>query len=107
MQRTFGEQERLLLVLRRPELPLHNHGTELAVRQRVRRRDVSFGPRSEAGRRAWDVYQSLAGTVAKLGISCFDYLSDRLRQARQIRPLADLIVERGAELGIGRSWQAA
>jgi len=107
LQRTYANKERLLLVLRRPELPLHNNGTELAVRQRVRRRDVSFGPRSEAGRRAWDVYQSLAGTVGKLGLSFFDYLSDRLRQARQIRPLADLIVERGAELGIGRSWQAA
>jgi hypothetical protein len=107
LQRTYANKERLLLVLRRPELPLHNNGTELAVRQRVRRRDVSFGPRSEAGRRAWDVYQSLAGTVGKLGVSFFDYLSDRLRQAERIPPLAELIAARAVELGIGRSWQGA
>jgi hypothetical protein len=107
LQRTYGNKERLLLVLRHPELPLHNNGTELAVRQRVRRRDVSFGPRSEAGRRAWDVYQSLAGTLGKLGISFFDYLSDRLRQAGQIRPMAELIAVHAAELGVGRSWHAA
>ena len=94
-------------MLRRPELPLHNNATELAVRQRVRRREVSFGPRSEAGRRAWDVYQSLAGTVEKLGVSFFAYLADRIGAAGQIPPLADLIAHRAAELQVGRSWRTA
>jgi len=35
---------------------------ELAVRRRVRKRDVSFGPRSPAGVRAWDTFQSIAAT---------------------------------------------
>lgn len=104
LERTYANRERLLLVLQRPELPLHNNGTELAVRQRVRRRDVSFGPRSEAGRRAWDVYQSLAGTLEKLGVSFFDYLADRIRQVGRIAPLAELIRQRAAELQVGRSW---
>lgn len=107
LQRTYGHQAQLLLVLRRPELPLHNHATELAVRQRVRRRDVSFGPRSEAGRRAGDLYQSLAGTVEKLGVSIFGYLADRLGHGGRIPPLAELIKERAAELQLGRSWRVA
>lgn len=107
LARTYGNQERLLLVLRRPELPLHNNSTELAVRQRVRRRDVSFGPRSAAGRRAWDVYQSLVGTLEKLGISFFAYLEDRLGARGQIPPLAELIAQRAAAWGVGRSWEPA
>jgi hypothetical protein len=105
LERTLANQQRLLLVLRRPELPLHNNATELAVRQRVRRRDVSFGPRSEAGRRAWDVYQSLAATVEKVGISFFDYLRDRIGQLGQLPPLATLVALRAQELQVGRSWQ--
>ena len=31
------------MVLDHPELPLHNNASELAVRRRVRKRDVSFG----------------------------------------------------------------
>lgn len=104
LQRTHGNREKLLLVLERPELPLHNNGTELAARQRVRRRDVSFGPRSEAGRRAWDVFQSLAGTVEKLGVSFFAYLEDRLGQQGRIPPLAELVKERAEALQVGRSW---
>ena len=107
LERTLANRDRLLLVLRRPEIPLHNNGTELAVRQRVRRRDVSFGPRSEAGRRAWDVYQSLAATVEKLGLSFFEYLRDRIGQLGRLPPLATLVAVRAEELQVGRSWQTA
>jgi hypothetical protein len=33
-------------VLEHPELPLHNNPAELGARQRVRKRHISFGPRS-------------------------------------------------------------
>ncbi len=39
-----AKQARLLLALDSPELPLHNNPAELAARQRVRKRDISFGP---------------------------------------------------------------
>jgi hypothetical protein len=107
LARTRANKTRLLRVLQRPELPLHNNGTELAARQRVRRRDVSFGPRSEAGRRAWDVYQSLAATVEKLGVSFFGYLRDRIGQLAEIPPLAELVAARAEELQVGRSWRTA
>ncbi len=42
--KTRAKQARLLLALDSPELPLHNNPAELAARQRVRKRDISFGP---------------------------------------------------------------
>ena len=39
----------LLMVLAHPEIPLHNDPVELQVRQRVRKRKISFGPRVADG----------------------------------------------------------
>jgi hypothetical protein len=72
-------------------LPLHNNESELGVRRRVRKRDVSFGPRTEAGRLAWDTFMTLAETTRKLGVSFYAYLHDRITGANAIPPLADLI----------------
>jgi hypothetical protein len=97
----------LLLVLRHPELPLHNNPAELAARRRVRKRDVSFGPRSESGASAWDRFMTLAATTQQLGVSFIAYLEDRFRQAGQIPPLADLLRQQAATLDLGRSWAPA
>jgi hypothetical protein len=104
---TRDKQEGLLLVLRHPELPLHNNPAELAARRRVRKRDVSFGPRSAAGAKAWDTFMTLAATTQKLGVSFSAYLQDRLHQAGRIPPLADLIRERAATLNLSASWTPA
>jgi hypothetical protein len=42
--KTQAKKESLLLVLKYPKLPLHNNMAKLRARQRVRKRDVSFGP---------------------------------------------------------------
>jgi Transposase IS66 family len=97
----------LLLVLRHPELPVHNNPAELAARRRVRKRDVSFGPRSPAGAKAWDTLMTLAATTQQLGVSFVAYLHDRFRQAGQIPPLADLLRTRAATLNLGGSWARA
>ena len=89
--KTRAKKKSLLLVLEYPELPLHNNASELAVRRRVRKRDVSFGPRTEAGKRAWDTFMTLAETTRKLGVSFYAYLHDRITGANAILPLADLI----------------
>ena len=91
----------LLLVLDHPELPLHNNPAELGARQRVRKRDVSFGPRSPAGSAAWDTFMTLAATTRKLGLDFAAFLTDRFTQAGQIPPLADLISVRAAQLARG------
>jgi hypothetical protein len=104
---TREKKGELLLVLRHPELPLHNNPAELAARRRVCKRDVSYGPRSVGGTRAWDTFMTLAATTQQLGVSFFAYLQDRLHQAGRVPPLADLIRERAATLKLGASWASA
>jgi regulator of replication initiation timing len=96
----------LLLVLEHPEIPLHNNPAELAARQRVRKRDVSFGPQTADGAKAWDTFQTLTGTAKKLGVSSYHYIRDRVSQAYTLPSLADLITERAQRRPLGASWDA-
>jgi hypothetical protein len=97
---TRDKKPELLLVLDHPELPLHNNPAELGARQRVRKRDVSFGPRSPAGAAAWDTFMTLAATTRKLGLDFAAFLTDRFTRAGQIPPLADLITARAAQFTV-------
>lgn len=105
--KTQAKKASLLLVLKYPELPLHNNSAELAVRQRVRKRDVSFGPRTQEGVRAWDTFMTLAATAKKLGVSFYQYIHDRICQTNQIPPLASLVEKAAKELNLGWSWSSA
>jgi len=89
--KTLTKKERLLTVLDFPHLPLHNNPAELAVRQRVRKRDISFGPRTPDGVEAWDTFNTLTETAKKLGVNFYAYIHDRVSQARRMPSLADLI----------------
>jgi hypothetical protein len=97
----------LLLVLQHPEIPLHNNPAELGARQRVRQRDVSFGPQSDTGRQCWDTFGSLVETAKKLGVSIHAYFADRVRQAGKVPRLDALITQQAATLHLGASWSAA
>ncbi len=102
--KTLAKQESLLRVLDHPEVPLHNNPAELGARQRVRKRDVSFGPRTAEGARAWDTFMTLAETAKKLGVSFYHYVYDTLSGAGTMPRLADLIAARAPELNLGASW---
>ncbi len=104
---TRAKKAQLLQVLAHPEIPLHNNPAELGARQRVRKRDVSFGPRTAAGSKAWDTFQSLAATTKKLGVSFYHYIHDRVSEANQVPALADLIDERAQDLKLAASWTVA
>ena len=97
----------LLMVLSHPEIPLHNNPAELGARARVRKRDVSFGPRTREGANAWDTFMTLAETATKLGISFYHYMHDRVSGAYQMPALADLIPERAKDLNLGASWNTS
>jgi len=105
--KTKAKKESLLLVLEYPELPLHNNPAELGVRQRVRKRDVSFGPRTQAGVRAWDTFATLVATSKKLGISFYQYIYDRISGTNQIPPMADLVTKAAKDLNLGWSFALA
>lgn len=94
LAKTYAHKHALLRVLDKPSLALQNNPAELAARQRVRKRDVSFGARSPAGIRAWDCLQTILGTASKLGINVLHYLRDRLTGTYQLPALADLIRQR-------------
>lgn len=104
IQQTAANKEKLLAVLSHPEIPLHNNASELAVRRRVRKRDVSFGPRSLAGVAAWDTFQTLAATAQKLGVSFLSYLTDRVSGHYALPALASLITEQARDWNLGGSW---
>ena len=87
----------LLRVLERPEVPLHNNGTESIIRGYVKTRKISGGTRSAAGRRCRDTFASVKKTCRKLGVSFWAYVQDRLRGLGTIPRLAALIRQRAAE----------
>ena len=105
--KTHAKKVCLLMVLAHPEIPLHNNPAELGARARVRTRDVSFGPRTREGAKAWDTFMTLAGTARKLGVSFYRYIPDRVSGACQMPALADLIAERAKDLNLGVSWDTS
>ena len=101
--RTAANRDLLLAVLDNPALPLHNNAMELAARRRVRNRDVSFGPQSRAGARAWDSFQTVVATAAKLGVRLYHYFRDRLLHPDTTPSLAELIRARSAPAALNPS----
>ena len=103
--RTKADQTYLLTVLDHPEVPLHNNPAELDARTRVRKRVVSYGPRSLAGARTWDAMETLLSTARKLSVNFFQYIRDRVSGARQMPSLSDLIKHRAQTMDLGFSWK--
>ncbi len=99
LKRLHANKAELLLVLDRPEIPLHNNLSENDIREYVKRRKVSGSTRSEAGRRCRDTFTSLKKTCRKLGISFWQYLEDRLSGKNSILPLSQLVVQASAAPG--------
>jgi hypothetical protein len=91
--RTHANKAELLLVLDRPDIPLHTNGSETAVRSFVTKRRISGETRSAAGKQARDTFLSLLKTCSKLAISFWDYLGARLKipDADRVPWLPDLI----------------
>ena len=78
LARLHANKRELLMVLDRPEIPLHTNGSENDVRCHVTKRKVSGGTRSDLGRDCRDAFLGLNKTCAKLGIVFWDYLGSRL-----------------------------
>ncbi len=96
LERLHANKPELLMVLDRPEIPLHTNGSENDIRAQVIKRKISGGTRSAAGRDCRDAFLGLAKTCAKLGISFWDYLGDRLAVAGSaaVPSLPQLVAQR-------------
>ncbi len=93
LKRIHKNKAELLLVLERPDIPLHNNSAENAIREYVKKRKVSGGTKSEMGRLARDTFTSLKKTCRKLGISFWQYLKDRIEHIGAYPQLSLLIKE--------------
>jgi len=95
LKRIHKNKAELLLVLDRPDIPLHTNGSETDIRDFVKKRKVSGGTRSDEGRKCRDTFISLKKTCRKLGVSFWQYLIDRHDIGEQsIPPLQDIVAER-------------
>jgi hypothetical protein len=78
LERLLANKRALLMVLDRPDLPLHTNGSENDIRCQVTKRKISGGTRSDIGRDCRDAFLGLAKTCSKLRIAFWDYLGSRL-----------------------------
>ena len=97
LARLHANKAELLMVLERPEIPLHTDGSENDIRCQVTRRKVSAGTRSDLGRDCRDAFLGLAKTCARHGVAFWDYLGNRLKVPGHtvVPPLAELVRCRG------------
>jgi hypothetical protein len=91
-------------VLEHPELPLHNNSAELAARNMVQGRNISYTTQTLEGTQPWDTFMCLVATARKLGIRFFEYIRDRISQVGNIPCLATVYYEKSALNPFGCSW---
>lgn len=87
----YKNKSELLKVLEKPFVPLHNNVSEQNIRDFVIKRKISGGSRSNAGRKARDILNSIMQTCFKHEISFWKYLDDRIKKLNTIPLLVDLI----------------
>jgi hypothetical protein len=94
LQRTHKNKAELLLVLERPDIPLHNNSSESDIPEYVKKRKISGSTRSDSGRRCRDTFTSLKKTCRKLGVGFWEYLNDRVSGVNALPWLPDLMEQR-------------
>lgn len=97
LMRIYANKAELLLVLKRPEIPLHNNLSENDIREYVKKRKISGSTRSSPGRHCRDTFASLKKTCRKLLVSFWAYTNDRVRGKKTVPWLPDLIRARARE----------
>jgi len=85
LKKTFSKKEKLLRVLDFPNLPLHNNAAELAVRRKVRKRDISLHTMSKKGTQAQDAFIWLI--LLKLSPSNFEGIQANQKKRRKKKHL--------------------
>ncbi len=88
---TWKNRDRLLQFLNYPFVPLHNNESEIAAREPVVKRKISYGTRSELGKCAWENALSIKDTCRKLGVNFFQYMKDIYSKSFSMPRLAEIL----------------
>lgn len=91
----LANKEKLLMVLKYPQIPLHNNAAELGARVLVKKRDTSLHSRSEDGAHAVDIGLTIAQTAKKLDVNAYEYIHDRLTENKMERLAKTLLRKAG------------
>ena len=92
--KTLQKKDQLLVVLKYPEIPLHNNDMELGARVCVRKRDVSLHTMTDEGTRANDTFLTIVQTCKKLDVNPLLYIMDRIKNTYNMPALADTIKQK-------------
>jgi hypothetical protein len=95
--KTLMKKKQLLLVLKYPEIPLHNNDMELGARVCARKRDVSLHTITKEGTKANDTFLTIVETCKKLDINPFQYILDKIKRTNQFQSLALIIMQKHLE----------
>ncbi|MEA1971608.1 MAG: transposase [Thermodesulfobacteriota bacterium] len=91
ISKTNAKKKELLIVLKHPELPLHNNLSENGARVQKRREDVSLQTITKEGTDAKDAMMTTVETSKKLSVNPFKYIFDRVSKKFEMPSLASLI----------------
>jgi hypothetical protein len=90
--------------LEHSELPLHNNPAELAPRNMVQGRNITYAAQTLEGTQPWDTVMCLVATTRNLRIRFFEYIRDPISQVRNIPSLATFFYKKYALNPFGCSW---
>jgi hypothetical protein len=93
-QNTLSRKESLLTFLNFPAIAIHNNQAESYIREKVVRRKISGGHKTQRGADSGNLWISLYQTVRKNGVSFFLYLQDRFKEINLIPQLSIIIENR-------------
>jgi hypothetical protein len=93
IMKTRKKKEKLLLVLDYPGIPLHNNPAEIALREWVIKKRISYGTKSEKGRVAWENMMTIMDTCRKHDVSFMEYVKDIFSRRYSMPRLSALILD--------------
>ena len=97
---TRKKKDKLLLVLKFPQIPLHNNPAEIALREMVIKKGISYGTKSEKGKLAWENMMTILDTCRKHDISFMEYVKDIFSGSYSMPRLSTLILEKASPSSI-------
>lgn len=94
IEKTFENKQELLLVLKYPQIPLHNNLAELGARRQVRKRDISLHTITTEGTKCQDAFMSITQTAIQLGVDVYKYIKELIAKKNDRITLADIIIQK-------------